>query len=197
MANLSRKTAKIFGETASATGNDPAIGQFGSAKAGTYVGTNDIDTIQGLTAWSNGWIDAVTPTHQFPTLPEMTGVHNVLSYQEAYLLQKGVAEWDSGTTYYVGDICKGVGTGKLYRSLQNSNLNNAVSNTSYWAELVVLPSQTGNSGKYLATDGTNPYWAAYQGGGADTDLSNLTTTGEGRLHALKSYSDEGELLTDK
>ena len=108
MTNLSRKTAKIFGETATTTGINPEIGQFGSAKAGTYIGTNDIDTIQGLPAWSNGWVDAVTPTQQFPTLPEMTGVHNVLSYQEAYLLQKGVAEWDSGTTYYTGDFCKGI-----------------------------------------------------------------------------------------
>lgn len=31
---------------------------------------------------------------------------------------------------------------------------------------------------------------------ADKDLSNLTSTGESRLHALKGYLDEGELLTD-
>lgn len=30
----------------------------------------------------------------------------------------------------------------------------------------------------------------------DRDLSNLSAEGEGRLHALKSYLDEGELLTD-
>ena len=32
--------------------------------------------------------------------------------------------------------------------------------------------------------------------GANTDLSNLTTNGESRLHALKGYLDEGEILTD-
>lgn len=32
--------------------------------------------------------------------------------------------------------------------------------------------------------------------GANRDLSNLTNAGEARLHALKGYSDEGELLTD-
>ena len=31
---------------------------------------------------------------------------------------------------------------------------------------------------------------------ANQDLSNLSNTGNARLHALKSYSDEGELLTD-
>lgn len=134
MANLSRKTAKIFGETATTTGNDPEIGQFGSAKAGTYVGTNDIDTIQALPAWSNGWVDAVTPTQQFPPLPEMTGVHKVLSYQNAYLLQKGIAEWDAGTTYYIGDLAKGFGEGKIYVSKVDGNINHELSDSDYWDE---------------------------------------------------------------
>ena len=134
MTNLSRVTAKIFGETASATGDDPEIGQFGSALAGTYVGTNDVATIQGLSAWSNGFIDSVTPSTQFPPLPEMTGFGKVLSYQTAYTMQKGVPEWDANTVYYTGDFCKGVGEGKLYVSLIDNNLNHAVSDTAYWEE---------------------------------------------------------------
>lgn len=43
------------------------------------------------------------------------------------------------------------------------------------------------NGVITATIGTNL---------ANKDLSNLTTTGNNRLHALKGYSDEGELLTD-
>lgn len=134
MTNLQRLTGKIFGETATATGDDPEIGQFGSALAGTYVGTTDVATIQSLPAWSNGFIDSVTPATQFPPLPEMTGFGKVLSYQNAYLLQKGVAEWDSGTTYYAGDFCKGVGEGKLYISKVDGNINNAVTNGTYWEE---------------------------------------------------------------
>lgn len=134
MTNLQRLTGKIFGETATATGDDPQIGQFGSALVGTYVGTTDVATIQSLSAWSNGFIDSVTPNEQFPPLPEMTGFGKVLSYQSAYLLQKGVAEWDSGTTYYTGDFCKGVGEGKLYVSKVDSNLNNDLSDTDYWDE---------------------------------------------------------------
>lgn len=122
MTKLNRLTAKIFGETASATNTPKEIGQFGSAKAGTYNATGDVATIQSLSAWSNGWIDAVTPTDQFPPLPEMTGVHKVLSYQNAYLLQQGIPEWDSGTTYYTNGFCSK--NGKIYISQSDNNLNN-------------------------------------------------------------------------
>lgn len=57
-----------------------------------------------------------------------------------------------------------------------------------------LPPQGGNSGKYLTTDGSSPSWTNFTG--ANQDLSNLTTIGNSRLHALKGYKDEGELLTD-
>ena len=171
MAKLTRVTGKLFGGTATATGEDPQIGQFGSAKAGTYNGTTDVATIQSLSAWSNGWIDAVTPTHQFPTLPEMTGVHKVLSYQENYLLQQGMPEWDSGTTYYTNSFCSYNGT--IYKSLTDNNLNhNPSTSTTQWTVYGAI------------TDYANH------------DLSNLTATGENRLHALKGYEDAGELLTD-
>ena len=142
MTNLQRITGKTFGETASATGEDPEIGQFGSAKAGTYIGTTDVATIQGLPAWSNGFIDSVTPDTQFPPLPEVTGAMKVLSYQENYLLQKGIAEWDSGTTYYAGDFCKGIGEGRLYYSKIDNNINNALTDTNSWEEFAPVASTT-------------------------------------------------------
>lgn len=122
MARLTRITGKIFGETATSTGDDPQIGQFGSALAGTYVGTTDVATIQSLPAWSNGFIDAVTASNQYPPLPEMTGFGKVLSYQQNYLMQQGIPEWDSGTTYYTNNFCS-KGT-KIFYSLTDSNLNN-------------------------------------------------------------------------
>lgn len=125
MSKLDRITGKVFGATASPTGdadNGPYIGQFGSAKLGTYNGTSDIATIQSLSAWSNGWIDAVTPTNQYPPLPERTGVDKVLSYQECYLLQSGVAEWDENTDYYTGNFCRV--NDQLYVSLVDNNTNN-------------------------------------------------------------------------
>ena len=85
MTKLTRITGKVFGATADPTDDPtlgPEIGQFGSALAGTYNGTSDVATIQALPAWSNGFIDAVTPTNQYPPLPEMTGALKVLSHQE-------------------------------------------------------------------------------------------------------------------
>ncbi len=138
MAKLTRLTAKIFGETASTTNTPKEIGQFGSGKAGTYNATGDVATIQSLPAWSNGWIDAVTPTDQFPPLPEMTGVHKVLSYQNAYVLQEGIPEYDANTTYYQNSICKGINSEDnlvFYKSLVDNNIGNALSDNNYWKEL--------------------------------------------------------------
>lgn len=131
-----RITAKLFGATASALGNDPQIGQFGSAKAGTYIGTDDIATIQALNAWNNGFIDCVTPNTQFPPLPEMTGVIKVLSYLQCYSLQQGIPAWDSGTMYYEGNWCS-YGQ-KLYICINDNNgqgiTNVLPTNTTYWLE---------------------------------------------------------------
>lgn len=132
MAKIERKTAKIFGETAIATGDSPEMGQFGSARAGTYNGTTNIETIQALPAWSQGWTGAVTPDTNFPPLPEMNGVHKVLSYQNAYLLQAGTPEYDSGTTYYTNDMCR-VGN-IVYYSLTDDNVgNDPATDTTNWA----------------------------------------------------------------
>lgn len=125
MSKLTRLTGKLFGETASPTGDQqygPYIGQFGSAKIGTYNGTGDVATIQSLPAWANGFIDAVTPQNQYPPLPEMTGVNKVLSYQENYLLQSGMAEWDENTDYYIGNFCRV--NDQLYVSLVDNNIGN-------------------------------------------------------------------------
>ena len=140
MTNYQRITGKVFGETATATGNNPEIAQFGSALAGTFVGTTDVATIQNLPAWSNGFIGSVTPSTQFPPLPEVTGALKVLSHQGVYLLQKGIAEYDANTTYYINDLCKGVNINNeicIYKSKLDNNLNNALTNTTYWMEIPI------------------------------------------------------------
>ena len=48
MTKYKRFTGKVFGGTATATGNDPQISQFGSALAGTFTGTTDPEVIQSL-----------------------------------------------------------------------------------------------------------------------------------------------------
>lgn len=145
MTNLQRVQEKIFASNAPAS----EVGQFGSAVTGTKVETTDIATIQALGAYTEGWGAAVVSDRNYPTLQEMNGVLKVLSYQTAYAMQKGVPEWNSGTTYYIGDICKGVGNGNLYISKVNENIGNAVTDSTYWTFLDIT-----NSSNSLVVTGT-------------------------------------------
>ena len=99
MANLSRIYQKIFGSTAPST----EIGKFGSLAAGTPQTTNDPALMQSLGNWLNGWNSAVVG-YNSPCMEDMNAVHYVLSYQLAYLLQKGIAEYNASTTYYQGSV---------------------------------------------------------------------------------------------
>ena len=149
MTQYQRITGKVFGGNATATGNDPQIAQFGSALAGTFIGTTDPETIQQLPAWGEGWSGAVTPETQFPPMPEMTGAMKVLSHQICGILQQGVSTWDNGTVYYTGNFCSK--NGIVYVSLSDEN-----------------------QGNDPEADTTN--WRNY--GGADKDLSNLSSQGQ-------------------
>ncbi len=131
MTQYKRITGKVFGGNATATGNDPEIAQFGSALAGTFVGTTDVETIQQLPAWGKGFISAVTPDTQFPALPETTGALKVLSHQICNILQEGVSTWDSGTIYYKGNYVSK--NGNLFVSKTDTNQgNNPETDNSNW-----------------------------------------------------------------
>lgn len=189
MTRLKRITNKIFGNTASTTGSPDTgaeIGQFGSAKAGTYNATADVETIQALPAYEQGWIGAVIPDQQYPTLPEMTGVNKVLSYQTGYLMQEGIPEWDSGTTYYKNSIVKyatvtttqttiasiGASTGITSASV---NKNTFVSQISVDGNYTFTYNGTSWLYNDIATD-LNIYGITYTGTPAENDTITVTLT---------------------
>lgn len=126
MAGLPRKP--LFPFATSATNQ----GQFGSAQLGTKITTTDPSVVQGISggapsaAWNQGWLDAVISGLALPPLEEMQGVQFVHSYMLSYLLTRGLAEWDSITTYNQWDFCKKTGTWQLYGSLIDSNTGNAL-----------------------------------------------------------------------
>lgn len=134
MAKLIRVPAKVFAASAAAD----EIGQFGSAVAGSKLETADVATIQGLSAWLNGWSEALVSGNRYPALQEMNGLLKVLSYQGAYALQEGIPEYDASTTYYIGSIVKKTGTFELYGSLTNDNVGNALVDGANWKLLVDL-----------------------------------------------------------
>lgn len=147
MSKLERKNHKVFGINATET----KVGQFGSANATTKITTKDIEKIQALDAWEQGWEAGAVGNNRYPTQQERTGVDYEHSYQIGYMLQEGVPEWNKDTTYNKGSIVKAYNGTTLqnYVSLVDDNLNNAVTDITKW-----------------------------KSGLANSDLSNLTTTGE-------------------
>ncbi len=127
MAKIPRKVAKIFGSTASAGD----IRQFGSFAAGAPVTTTDPATIQALANWLTGWLGAVVGGNS-PTIEDMNAICYVFAYQLSYLMQEGIAEWETNTIYYKGSLASD-GNGVVYVSLTDSNSGNALTSTSNWA----------------------------------------------------------------
>lgn len=130
MARLSRYTQQIFGSSAGAN----QMAEYGSYAAGspvTYSGSTITPAIvQTLSNYLTGWFGAIVGANS-PAIEDMNALCYLYAYQIAYLMQLGVAEWDSGTTYYAGSICQD-GNGNLFVSLTNSNTNNALTNSTYW-----------------------------------------------------------------
>lgn len=129
MAKITRKTQKQFGSTASGT----QIAQFGSFAAGSPIYSNDPITIQALGNYLSGWFSAVIGGNS-PCIEDMNALFYLAFYQLSYGFQAGVPEWDSATTYYIGS-CVTDGAGKVYISLQDTNLNQAVTLSASWRNI--------------------------------------------------------------
>lgn len=141
MAKLARVKGKVFAGSAQLSD----IGQFGSALAGTPTNTQDVATIQALSAYDEGWNSAVITSRNYPPIEEVNGVLKTISYQTCYMLQEGIPEYDIGTEYSNTSIVKSVNGTRLdfYISLQNNNIGHALSDTDYWAKATL------NAGKNI------------------------------------------------
>jgi len=147
MSKLTRVFQKQFGVNA---GNSD-VGVFGSLAAASPQYSKDPETIQSLNAFLTGWA-AETIANNRPALEDFNAIDFLTFYQLCYLLQTGVAEWNAETTYYIGSIVND-GTGVLYKSLANDNLNNAVTDATKWA-LVNPDSVTAITGEIRIWAGT-------------------------------------------
>ncbi len=128
MAKISRQPQKIF---ASAAGTNQ-LAEIGSLNAGTPVFTTNIITMQSLSNYLTGLFGVVIGGNS-PAIEDINSLFYLATYQLAYGLQTGVPEWDSSTTYYKGSIVTDTtSTGTLYRSITDTNLNNAVTDTVNW-----------------------------------------------------------------
>ena len=111
------------------------IGQFGSALDTTKLNTKDVTTIQALPAYTKGWGSAIISDNNYPTMEEMNGVLNVMSYHTGYLYQEGIPVWRSDREYSATSIVKEPTGTKLFHSLKDGNIGKPLSNTEYWEEL--------------------------------------------------------------
>lgn len=128
MARLTRVHQKVFASNASNNG------VFGSLQAGNPQTSNDVATLQSLNAFENGWDDAIEQGDKLPPLEEFQGIQYGISYQQAYILQEGIPEWNTNTAYYKGSLVKTIsGTSfKIFSSLTDNNTGNLTTNTTHW-----------------------------------------------------------------
>ena len=194
MARLTRVHQKVFASNASNNG------VFGSLQAGNPTTSNDVATLQSLSAFENGWDDAAYSGDKLPPLEEFQGIQYGISYQQAYMLQEGIAEWEASTPYYKGSLAKTIsGTSfKLYCSLTDNNTGNIVTNTTYWK--LVMDSDAGYfvlSDNNTAT-GNNTFSGAVSISGATTVSGNITSSGTNSFTGTNTfnhlYSSSGSLI---
>ncbi len=160
MSRLTREQLKQFGSS----GAISFYGKFGSKAAGSPVNTKDLDTIQALSAWEAGLQDAciiAADGSKAPFLEDINSLHYVHSYQQAYMFQEGIPEWEATRAYYIGSVVKKIhltdgGSVNLYCSMMNNNINTPlpISTDPNWARLIGL--EAGNvvldRGNYISFD---------------------------------------------
>ena len=166
MTKLAKAAQVVFGSTVAGATGQTGIAQFGSFAAGSPTYSNDPATIQGLTGYRQGWAGA-TVNNGVPLIEDENALFYLVTRQLAYLMQAGVAEWDAGTTYYIGSIVNDA-LGNFYRSLTDGNINHAVSDTTNWQRSILTPgvipgyipasttdkAATGNAGEYIESLGS-------------------------------------------
>ena len=167
MAKLQRKTAKVFAGEA-----NPAVGglaQFGSLAAGNPNYSTDPDVIQALNAYNKGWSAAVVGTKS-PALEDRNALDYLLSYQQAYIMQRGIPEYLDTETYYQGSfVSKADGALYVSKSDNNTGHDPALDTAeTYWMK---FPTPAELAGSYVAKAGDTMT-------GALTVQANITSTGD-------------------
>lgn len=130
MVELDRKLQKIF---AGGVLPNNVLGVFGSGAEGNPTYSGDLDVLQSLDAYIEGFASAVI-NNSAPAMQDMNTLHHIVTTQLSYLFQQGVPLWIDIETYYVGSIAKNA-NGILYRSLTSDNLNNALTDPAHWVPL--------------------------------------------------------------
>lgn len=129
MSRLTKYAQKIFGSSAGTN----QMSEFGSLAAGSparYTGAAiNPAIIQTLANYLQGWVGATVASNS-PAIEDMNSLCYLFAYQLAYIIQWGVAEWDSATDYFSGSIAQSGGIN--YVSMIDNNVNGALSDSTKW-----------------------------------------------------------------
>jgi hypothetical protein len=173
MAEIPRKTAKLFGSNLTPSGN---VAAWGSTATGTPVYSNDPDVLQS-SAWINGFNGAIIGNRS-PVMEEFNGNLLVAFQQIAYLLQSGVAQWDASTTYWPNNYAR---VGKvLYVSQTNNNVgNDPTTDTNNWQPFFNLATGPTVCAASVVFDGLNDSPSGYSRIISAFNVTNITHNGTG------------------
>lgn len=172
---------QVFGQD----GPTGSFGVFGSKAASAPANSKDVETIQSLQAWLDGWQSAIYSSNKAPFLEDLNSVSRVFAYQLAYVLQEGVPEWNVLTNYFIGSVVKKTGTSELYKSLTDNNLGNALpskSDNAFWQYVInrgILQYDSTYSysvGEIVQKAGTAELYQSLTSGNVGNALPNQTTT---------------------
>lgn len=184
--NYARKTAVVFGENA----GFQQIAEFGSLAAAAPIYSTDPAVIQSLSNWLEGWFGAVLGGNS-PAIEDMNAFCYVMAYQIAYILQKGVPVYDSGTTYFQYGIVKQ--NGKLFVSRIDNNLGNALTSRTNWQEYgggVRTVTGTDTATIYDQTLACDPTSASFT-----ETLPNIASSPLGLTLTIKNIATNGNTVT--
>jgi len=127
MNKLARIFQKLFAGSATANPNMTIFGSLAQTQTLQY--SNDPTQLQSLTAFEQGWAQAVVGNDN-PTLEDMNALFFLAYYQLNYLFQQGIPEFDIQTTYFKGSFVTqidGTGMPTVYYSLADNNVGNTPS----------------------------------------------------------------------
>ena len=128
MAKIDRVLSKIF---ASEPDNASDVRVFGSEKAGAPANAATAEEAERLGAWLKGWQGAVDNNNS-PNIEGANAILLAITSHLKYFYQQGMPEYSSTETYYAGSFAKS--NNKIIISLVDDNLNNDVSDVSFWQE---------------------------------------------------------------
>jgi hypothetical protein len=184
MSRLARYTQLLFGTGAGTN----QMAEFGSKQNGTparYSGSTITPSIvQGLANYLDGWFAAIIGVSS-PTIEDMNALCFLFAYQLAYIMQEGIPEYDSGTTYFTGSLCSS--GGQIYVSLVDNNIGNALLAFNFWA--IYDGRQTGYSSDQTLNASEEIVFSSSSGGNVTITLAPLASVPRGKRYTIKDVGN--------